>query len=45
MFGSEEPFIGKLAIGNVLSWWIGNTRPEAAEATSNRKYRVKSERG
>jgi hypothetical protein len=44
MFGSEEPFIGKIAKGNVLSWWIGNTRPEAAEATNNRKYREKRER-
>jgi hypothetical protein len=44
MFGYEEPFIGKIAKGNVLSWGIANTRPEAAEATSNRKYNEKRER-
>ena len=37
-WGSVEPFSRKLAIGNetFLSWWIGRTRTELAEATSKR---------
>ena len=39
-----EPLSRKLAIGNVLSRWIGRTRVEAAEAVSKRNDREKRER-